>query len=161
VFGHDGNTIGQSAYLRVVPDRDVAIALVANGGNAGDLYRQLYSELFDEVAGLTVPPRPGPPAEAAEPIVDLDRHVGVYERLGFRLEVTRDGDHLHGVSQPTGSLATLVPSEPTNHELIALDQDLFVTRAPGQKTWNPLVFFRLPDATPYVHFGARATPKVS
>jgi CubicO group peptidase (beta-lactamase class C family) len=161
VFGHDGNTIGQSAYLRVVPDRDVAIALVANGGNAQDLYRDLYSELLEEMAGLTIPPRPAPPAEAAEPTVDLDRHVGVYERLGFRLEVTRDGDHLHGVSQPTGNLAALVPSEPTSHELIALDQDLFVTRQPGQQTWNPMVFFRLPDGTPYVHFGARATPKVS
>jgi hypothetical protein len=51
--------------------------------------------------------------------------------------------------------------EPTEHELVALDQDLFVTRQPGQQTWNPMVFFRLADGTPYVHFGARATPKVS
>ncbi len=34
VIGHDGGTIGQSAFLRLVPGRDVAIALLTNGGNA-------------------------------------------------------------------------------------------------------------------------------
>jgi CubicO group peptidase (beta-lactamase class C family) len=33
VIGHDGGTIGQTAYLRMVPDQDVAIALLTNGGN--------------------------------------------------------------------------------------------------------------------------------
>ena len=32
---------------------------------------------------------------------------------------------------------------------------------PDDESWIPMVFFRLDDGSEYVHFGARATPKVS
>src|SRR3954471_10601813 len=32
VYGHDGATIGQGAFLRVVPDKGVAVCLLTNGG---------------------------------------------------------------------------------------------------------------------------------
>src|SRR3954469_4915643 len=39
VIGHDGNTIGQAAFLRMVPEAGVAVALLTNGGDVISLYR--------------------------------------------------------------------------------------------------------------------------
>lgn len=38
LFGHDGNTIGQSAFLRILPEQGLAVTLLSNGGNTKDLY---------------------------------------------------------------------------------------------------------------------------
>ncbi|HLI54608.1 MAG TPA: serine hydrolase, partial [Acidimicrobiales bacterium] len=161
VFGHDGNTIGQSAFLRVVPGEDLALVLLTNGGNAQDLYRDLFSGLLWELAGVEMPERPRPPAEAVEPTIDLDRHTGLYERVGCRVEVSRRDGKLHATVTATGPLASLVADPVTEYPLVAVDQDLFVARPEGVETWMPFVFYRLDDGSRYVHFGARATPKVS
>ena len=39
LIGHDGNTIGQSAFLRVFPDEGLAVTLLTNGGNTRDFLR--------------------------------------------------------------------------------------------------------------------------
>ena len=46
VYGHDGGTIGQSAFLRIVPDAGIAICLLTNGGHTQDLFRDLYNEIL-------------------------------------------------------------------------------------------------------------------
>src|SRR5579875_1982653 len=161
LYGHDGNTRGQSAFLRIVPDRDVAIALLTNGGNTHDLYEDLYRPLLQELAGVEMPARPEPPAEPLEGQLDLDQYVGVYERLGSRLEVERRDGHLALRSIVTGPLAEVTPDPVTELDLVAVGPDLFVTRHPGTLGWTPLVFYRLADGSPYIHFGARATPRVS
>ena len=62
VFGHDGQTLGQTAYLQVVPGPvPVAVALLTNSNDSQPLYRELFSELLAEHAGVTVP---SPPAAA-------------------------------------------------------------------------------------------------
>jgi hypothetical protein len=38
VFGHDGDSIGQSAFLRVIPDAGVAVALLTNSDRTGAFY---------------------------------------------------------------------------------------------------------------------------
>ena len=52
LVGHDGNTIGQAAFLRVLPDAGLAVTLLTNGGNTRDLYEDLYREIFAELAGV-------------------------------------------------------------------------------------------------------------
>ena len=159
VFGHDGSTIGQGAFLRVVPEEGVAIALLTNGGSAADLYRDLYRGLLAELAGVVVPERPGPPT--TPPDVNLDEHLGVYERVGNRIEITRQDDHLVAKVTVTGELASMIPVPTVEYELAPIRQDLLVTRQPGTLTWTPMTFYRLPDGSPYVHFGVRATPKIA
>lgn len=161
VFGHDGNTIGQGAFLRVVPEEKLAVALLTNGGDAQALYRELYAGLLQELSGVEIPDRPHPPATALEPDLDLDQHVGTYERIGSRFEVAKRDGALCATVTTTGPLADLVPDPVTEYPLVAVDQDLFVTRPDGSDTWVPVVFYRLDDGSRYVHFGARATPKVS
>ncbi|MFF1278169.1 serine hydrolase [Streptomyces marokkonensis] len=161
VIGHDGNTIGQSAFLRLLPADGLAVTLLTNGGNARDLYEELFGEIFAELAGLDMPRTPALPPHP--PAVDLRSHTGVYERAGARIEVLeRDGE---GVLRTTvtGPLAELVPDPVDEYPLVPLDAsgDLFAVRDPDSETWRPVVFYTLPGGEKYLHHGVRATPKVA
>ncbi|MDR7277271.1 serine hydrolase [Catenuloplanes atrovinosus] len=159
LVGHDGNTIGQSAYLRIVPGAGLAVALLTNAENARDLYEDVYREVFAEIAGIAVPAPLAPPREPVE--VSIAAHTGVYERASTRLEVldTPEGPILRRTV--TGPLAELTPEPVTVHPLMPVAENLFVTRLPNSRTWTPVTFYRLAGGERYVHFGVRATPKVS
>ncbi len=73
-YGHDGASIGQYGYLRVVPSAGVAVALLTNGGGAREVYAALYRELLAELAGVTMPAPFAPPAQP--PTVDFAPLVG-------------------------------------------------------------------------------------
>jgi CubicO group peptidase (beta-lactamase class C family) len=159
LYGHDGNTIGQSAFLRILPDEGLAISLLTNGGNAQDLFRDLVGELFEELTGVHIPPMPEP-LEHPESI-DFSRYVGTYERVASRTEVLERDGELIAVTTVTGPLSELVPKTTEEHVLHPAGPDLFVVRDEGQATWTPVVFFNLEDGTRCIHAGARATPLVS
>jgi CubicO group peptidase (beta-lactamase class C family) len=88
VIGHDGGTIGQSAFLRVVPGRDVAIALLANGGDTIAVFTEIFGHLLRELAGVELPAPPVPPAEP--PRVDARRYLGCYASEVVELTVSQD-----------------------------------------------------------------------
>ena len=44
-IGHDGAATGQYAYLRVIPEQGVAIALLTNGGGARPLSSAILREM--------------------------------------------------------------------------------------------------------------------
>ncbi|GAA1574075.1 serine hydrolase [Kribbella sancticallisti] len=160
LIGHDGNTIGQAAFLRVLPEQGLAVTLLTNGGNTHDLYEDLYREIFGELAGLDMPLPLAPASEPPE--VDLQRHVGRYERASSLQEIlVRDG---HAVLRATltGPLAELIPEPTQEFDMLPADDsgDLFVVRQPGSLTWTPMTFYSLPTGEKYLHFGVRATPKV-
>jgi hypothetical protein len=158
LVGHDGNTIGQAAVLRILPDAGLAVTLLMNGGHSGDLYQDLYRELFADLAGVAMAQPLEPPAEPVS--VDLSPHLGTYERASVRLDVM-DGDEGPTMRATlTGPLAELVPDTVRDFPLVPVEQDLYATREPGTRTWAPVTFYSLPSGEPYVHFGARATPKV-
>jgi CubicO group peptidase (beta-lactamase class C family)/acetyl esterase/lipase len=161
LVGHDGNTIGQAAFLRLLPEAGLAVTLLTNGGNTRDLYQDLYREIFAELAGVTMPPPLAPPAQP--PSVDITAHIGTYERASVRTEVfDRDGTAMLRTTI-TGPLAELVPEPTEEYELTAVDATggLFAIREPEAQTWTPVIFYALPGGEPYVHFGARATPKLA
>lgn len=89
VYAHDGSTIGQNARLRILPDDDLALVLLTNGGQRDLLYRQVFDEILSEVGAVTIPPLPEPDPGLA---LDPSRYVGVYERPGTAFEVTAQ-DH--------------------------------------------------------------------
>lgn len=157
VYGHDGNTIGQAACLRVVPDAGVAIALLSNGGHAADLYQDLLRELMADLCNLDMPQPLTPPDDPPE--VDVATHAGTYERLGVRIELEEQDGTLAGRTISTGPLAEIEDEPVEDIRLTAVTDSVFLTRRDGHKTWTPVVFYHLDDGTPYVHMGARATPK--
>ncbi|MER5985139.1 serine hydrolase domain-containing protein [Streptomyces sp. NPDC001787] len=158
VYGHDGGTIGQSAFLRVLPDSDLAICLLTNGGDTAGLYLAVFSELVQELAGATMRTTPEP---AKEPVaVDPAMYVGVYERLSSRREIVERDGTLVMLDTVTGPLAELASSTEQEFTLHPVEPGLFVLRRPGFTPWLPVVFYTLADGTAYLHHGARATPKV-
>ncbi len=160
VFGHDGNTGGQSARLRVVPDAGVALVVLGNGGDVQGLWEELCGTVMGERFGLAVPAWPAPIPEPA----DATRVVGRYERHGSRLKVDRDGDELIAslsVLEPLASqLGEFAEGETAVVRASDAGPDVFVTRAAGEERWRPLVVFDI-DGRRYVHTGARAQPEVS
>ncbi|GAA0318660.1 serine hydrolase [Actinoallomurus spadix] len=158
LIGHDGNTLGQAAFLRVLPEQGLAVVLLTNGGDARGLYQDLYREIFAEVAGVTMPPPFAPPPEPVT--VDVAPYAGVYERAGVRMEVEEglEGPLLR--TTITGPLAELLPDPVEEHALVPVGPALFAVRPPEAQTWAPVTFYELPTGEPYLHFGARATPRV-
>jgi dipeptidyl aminopeptidase/acylaminoacyl peptidase len=165
LVGHDGNTIGQSAFLRVLPDPDnpgagLAVTLLTNGGHARDMYYDLYREIFAELAGVDMPQAIEPPAEPVD--ADITPHLGRYERAGVLIEVLagtekHDGPTLR--TTVTGPIAEMVPDPVEELAMTPAGPDLWLVREPGTQTWAPVTFYALPTGEKYLHFGVRATPK--
>ncbi|HET7745483.1 MAG TPA: serine hydrolase [Gaiellaceae bacterium] len=157
LLGHDGNTIGQAAFLRVLPDAGLAVTLLTNGGNTRDLYEDLYREIFAELAGVDMPRPLEPPAEPVS--VDVSSHLGAYERASVRLDVLQKDDGPVLRTEVRGELAALMPETVQEYPMVGVEEDLFAVRAPETQTWIPVTFYSLPTGERYMHFGARATPK--
>ena len=158
LVGHDGNTLGQAAFLRLLPDEGLAVTLLTNGGSGLDLFEGLYREIFTDVAGVEMPHRIGPPAEPAT--VDVQPHVGRYERASVQIEVLNDGDGPLLRTTVTGPIAKLLPKTTEEYALVGVEDNLFVVQPSQSETWIPVTFYELPTGEKYMHFGARATPKV-
>ena len=105
--------------------------------------------------------RSTPPDEPVE--VDASPFVGTYERASVRLELlAADAEHPMARLRTTvtGTLAELEPEEPKEYDLVPVGPDLFVVRPPESDMWFPVTFYSLPTGERYLHFGARATPRV-
>lgn len=159
VYGHDGATIGQGAFMRVVPDKGVAVSLLANGGHARDLFEDLFNEILGELADVRLPARLEPAADSTG--VDLSPYVGRYARQSVEMTFTSAGDHLVAQAKTSGALAeTLGADEQPPINVYPVEGDVFVGRSDDADSWTPFVFFTLDNGTRYLHMGARATPKV-
>jgi len=161
--GHDGGTIGQIAYLRVLPGEEpgtgLAVALLTNGGGAAALGDALLRELFAELADVTLPGpfRPAPPAGPVAPA----RYVGSYRRNGVTTEVVeRDGRLVARISL-VGAVAERLGTAPQELELLPAGPDVFAAWAPGRGTWDPVVFATLPDGTRHLHHRIRVSTRAS
>jgi CubicO group peptidase (beta-lactamase class C family) len=161
IVGHDGDTIGQSAYLRIDPVARVAACLLTNSAESASLYRAVFTEVFEAYAGMTMPADPEPADPTVVTDADLARHAGRYERTSRRFDVSvRDG-LLRIVMTTTGNLAALTDAEPEELVLYPADSSgvNFVCRSRDEDPWSALSFARLPDGTPYVFMSGRVTPR--
>jgi hypothetical protein len=170
VYGHDGNTIGQAAFLRVLPDAEspagtgggLAVTMLTNNDGSRDLYEELYREIFAELAGVEMPRPLTPPEPAlADPAGAIAPYVGTYQRAGVTMEVYVGDDGPMLRTTLTGPLAEMVPDPVDEHALVPYAPGLFLTKPPEAETWFPVTFYELPTGERYLHFGARATPRVS
>jgi CubicO group peptidase (beta-lactamase class C family) len=158
VYGHDGGTIGQSAFLRILPEHDLAVCLLTNGGGVGQLYHDVFREIAAELAGVAMR---GPSEPSAEPLpFDPADYVGRYERAGTHIEILERDGGLVMVNKVVGHLATLVGEMVEENEMRTMEPGVFVVHRPEAGLWFPAVFFDLPDGSRYLHHGVRATPKV-
>ncbi|MBG0566416.1 serine hydrolase domain-containing protein [Actinoplanes aureus] len=160
VIGHSGNTLGQSANLRVVPAAGVSIAFVQNGGEVATTVHELVGFLLRELAGVELPALPRPPAQP-EP-ADAERYAGVYVSPAGELVVSGDEDgRLWLEHRPAGIFAELGPVEPVE-EIVRLDGDTFVPARP-RLGWHRTVVFLGDDGhgrPQYLH-GGRVSRRVA
>lgn len=90
LVGHDGNTIGQSAFLRTLPEKGLAVSVLTNGGDAFSLYRDIVTHVLAELGDLELPALPSPPADPET--IDATRYLGTYSAEVFDLVVSQDDE---------------------------------------------------------------------
>ncbi|MFE7741580.1 serine hydrolase domain-containing protein [Nocardia sp. NPDC057455] len=156
-FGHDGATIGQYGFLRVVPSAGVAVVLLTNGGGSRLLYTDLLRELLAELAGVQMPAAFAPPA--APPAVDITPFTGIYRREGVVITVTERDGAGHLVYEFVDGMAGLSPA--MEMTLTPISDTVFAGAGTGPfaEDWMPVVFSALADGTGVCYIGMRAAPK--
>jgi CubicO group peptidase (beta-lactamase class C family) len=161
IYGHDGGTIGQLAYLRVDPEARLVVCLLTNSSMSDALYQRLFTEVFDDYVAVSPPPQPRPTAETVTG--DLSRHVGCYQRESLRYDVSLVNGTLRAIVTVTGELALLDDEGPYEFQLHPThpEGNAFVCRLFDHEPWTAVLFDRFPDGRPYLYRSGRATPKVA
>ena len=86
VWGWDGLIGAERSVLRILPEREAAIVVMANGSTGRAMSRSLFADLMPREFGINVPPLRLEPAPVAA--ADLTRFAGVYAWPDRRVEVT-------------------------------------------------------------------------
>lgn len=103
LYGHDGGTIGQSAFLRILPKKGLAVAMLTNGGDTPALYQEMFGEIFKDMARVSVPEPPEPNDDIK---VDVEPLTGSYQNLNQVLEFKSRRGRLNVGLIPNGASAT-------------------------------------------------------
>ncbi len=155
LVGHSGVTIGQMAWLDVVPERRAALALLTNGGDATTLARRVRDEVMRAVADVGLPPLPAIDASIR---VDGARYLGVYERSGARIEVVSTPN---GVGVRIRAIWFSMAPDPPTFALHAIGGDRFRVSLPGAAT-DAIVGFAeasTPGGARFLEMQGRAHPR--
>ena len=82
LYGHDGATIGQFSFLRIYPEKNIAVAILTNGGDAKGLAEDINTGVFQGLAGISEPESPEPNNSLK---LALDQYEGGYSNMGGKL----------------------------------------------------------------------------
>jgi CubicO group peptidase (beta-lactamase class C family) len=158
VVGHDGNTLGETACLRLIPERGAAWALLMNLAGQNWAAMELAQEVFDPWLGTVTPGRPEPQGVAVE---KRERLVGTYESVGASLVVSPDdAGGLDIELRPTEGAEELPEMRGV---LLPVAGDRFVLRMPALGDDSPVTFLEADGdgRCRYLHMGARLHRRVS
>jgi len=164
VIGHDGNSLGQNAFMRVAPDQRFGFCLQTNVESALSMYRELAAWLFEGQLGVT--PRQDPAPLASRVVADAGRYVGTYQREGLAFEVAQAADgSLTASINATHAAAEMQDLPPMDDlPLVPVERDQsFLLKLPISDSDLLAVFFNPEDdaaAPTYLHFGGRAHKRV-
>ena len=146
VIGHDGNTGGQTAFLRVIPDKQISVALLTNRDHVNEVIIPLMNRLIDSWAGTVT-------TGARQPVpglrLDLERYVGDYANIAGRNSI-----HIvDGEMQLTGSGMQGL-------ELLPAEEDVFYTHVAGIGDLEATFLERDEKGrAQYFHFGGRISKR--
>lgn len=125
VIGHNGGTRGQAAFLRAVPDKKLAVALLTNGGDGGALYYEIFDSLMGGLAKITEPRPPGP-SDAVKP--EASAVCGEYRNIRSIVTIEAVRERLVATIDPimeigTPTIANRVPLEFADKDTAWLSYD--------------------------------------
>lgn len=138
IIGHDGSTIGQNAFLRMVPEAGVAVVLLTNGGDVVSLYQDLVGHVLAELTDSRLPGLPVPPAQPGR--VDATRYVGTYSAEVLDLEVSQDDDGRIWLLQTPKGLFEELGEQPERKELVHFRGDSLIPLEPEHGLHLPHAF---------------------
>ena len=161
VYATDGSTVGQNARLRILPDANLALAMLTNGGPRESFYKKVFNEILTGLGAVAVPDLPKPDLTL---ILDLSRYEGVYERPGARYEVEAEGGKLsltyvlnplqaHFLGKPERITYELLPVSETHFLMASSD--------PLEETQTVAIYDFKNGAAQYLHTNCRVNPRVS
>lgn len=160
VYAHDGSTIGQNARLRILPDSNIAITLLTNGGPRDGFYRKVFNEILADLGAVTIPDLPEPDPTLK---LDLSRYEGVYERPGGRYEVAAEGGKLRlTFALDPLQAGFLGKPERLTYELLPISETHFLMPPadPLEDTQIVAIYDFTNGAAQYLHTNCRVTPRV-
>ena len=139
IIGHDGGTIGQSAFLRIVPEAGVAVVLLTNGGDVISLYRD--DRRPRRRAAHRRPRLPAPPGAAGRPRqIDASRYVGTYSSEVADLTVSQDDDGRIWLEQTPKGIFEELGEKPERKELVHYQGDSLIPAEPDHGMHMPHAF---------------------
>ncbi|MFI6599491.1 serine hydrolase [Nonomuraea sp. NPDC050536] len=159
VYAHDGSTVGQNARLRILPESNLAITMMTNGGPRESFYKKVFNEILPDFGAVTIPDLPHP-----DPTLNLDpsRYEGVYERPGARYEVTAEDGRLHLtlVMNPMQARFLRKPERIT-YDLLPVSETHFLMPSddPLEDTQTVAIYDFQHGAAQYLHTNCRVTPR--
>ncbi|MDR2379698.1 MAG: beta-lactamase family protein [Bifidobacteriaceae bacterium] len=159
LYGHDGNTVGQAAFLRFYPEANLAVGLLTNDGTAHRLYETLYGEIFRELCGVEIQDELVVPDDP--PQLDISDWIGTYERASTVIEISTDDGGPQFKATQRGELAELEENPELGGALKPVREGLYAIYLEDMKVEAPVWFYQLDSGERYVHFGGRATKKVA
>lgn len=159
VVGHNGGTIGQAAYFRMVPEHGLAIAVLTNGGNPNNVWRAIHARVLRDLAGLEAPAEAVPDPAAAMP--EISRFLGTYSNAAEdnTLRVAEDGrvllDYIpRGISAELGE-------QPETFEMLPYAGNALISAKRHFGSHFLVAFLGADDGpTPYL-YGGRIARRVS
>jgi CubicO group peptidase (beta-lactamase class C family) len=157
VYASDGSTIGQNARLRILPDENLAIAMLTNGGPREGFYRSVFNEILTDLGAPTIPELPQPdPALTLE----LSRYVGVYgqyevtaEEGKLRLALNLDPMHAAFLGKPERVGYDLLPVSETHFLMPPAD--------PLEDTQTVAIYDFADGRARYLYTNFRVNPRLS
>lgn len=157
-YGHDGGTVGQSAYFRLVPEKGAAVVLLTNGGDTPALYDELVGHILRETTGIEIPPRPVPPTEPAE--ISADLLVGRYDGVLFRATVSLEDGEFWMLDEAVSDEARVLMPQAQRSRYVALDETRLIAVEPEAGVHEVMAFREPIDGrATYLFRGGRLTPR--
>src|SRR5215467_2148044 len=161
VYAHDGSTVGQSARLRILPNSNIAISMLANGGPRDSFYKKVFNEILADFKAVTIPDLPEPDPTLS---LDLPKYEGTYERPGARYEVKAEGGKLSltFVLNPLQAHVLRKP-ERIKYELHPISETHFLMPSddPLEDTQTVAIYDFKNGFAQYLHTNCRVNPRVS
>ncbi len=155
VYASDGSTIGQNARLRILPESDMAIVVLTNGGPRESFARKVFGEVRNGIPDL---PAPDPTLK-----LDLSKYEGVYERPGARYEVSaNDGKLYLTLFIDPMQAAFLRKPERLTYELLPVSESHFLMPPADamEDTQTVAIYEVTGGRARYLHTNSRVHPRV-
>lgn len=161
VLGHDGDTAGQRAFLRILPEAEAAVVVLTNSTRGTPVAEDLLAHVGDVAFGCRPPPPPEPLPAGEGP--DPDRYTGIYERMHQRLAIAGGREGTLRMTIIPDELFLQAGMRERTLTLQPLDDHRFVTLDPETLVRHLVVMVQSDEdgSVPYVHFQRRAHARIA